>query len=209
MSLRTLFLACLCAAVAWSAQPPTATAQLDDPVTVFEGARLIVGDGRPPIPDSAVLVRGDRFGQVGRRGAVPVPAGAVSVDLTGKTIMPALVDAHSHIGYMKDLTSGPENYTRDHILDHMYRFAYHGVAASQAMGSDFGVLPFTLRDEILAGQHPAAARFLTAGRGLAPLGEISPYNMRHAAYVVTTEAGARANVRELAARGVTLIKTWG
>ena len=54
----------------------------------------------------------------------------------------------------------------------------------------------------------AGARFLTAGRGLAPLSEISPNNMRHAAYAVTTEAGARANVRELASRGVTLIKTW-
>jgi len=122
--------------------------------------------------------------------------------------MPALVDAHSHIGYMKDLTSGPQNYTREHILDHMYRFAYHGVSASQAMGSDFGVMPFQLRDEILAGEYPDAARFLTAGRGLSPLSELSPNNMRHAAYVVTTEEGARANIRELASQGVTLVKTW-
>ena len=208
MRLRILFLGWLFAAAAWSAQSASPTAQSDEAVTVFEGARLIVGDGSAPIEDSAVLVEGDRFGQVGRRGEIPVPAGAAKVDLVGKTIMPALVDAHSHIGYMKDLTSGPENYTREHILDHMYRFAYHGVAASQAMGSDFGVIPFDVRDEILAGQHPDAARYLTAGRGLAPLHEISLNNMRHAAYVVTTEEGARANVRELASRGVTLIKTW-
>ena len=79
-------------------------------------------------------------------------------------MIPALVDAHSHIGYMKNLTSGPQNYTRENILDHMYRFAYYGVAASQAMGSDFGELPFQLRDEMLAGKHADAARFLTAGR---------------------------------------------
>ena len=36
----------------------------------------------------------------------------------------------------------------------MRRFAYYGVAASQAMGSDFGEMPFQLRDEILAGKHP-------------------------------------------------------
>jgi imidazolonepropionase-like amidohydrolase len=109
---------------------------------------------------------------------------------------------------MKGLTSGPENYTREHILDHMYRFAYHGVAASQAMGSDFGVMPFELRDEILAGKYPDAARFLTAGRGLAPPDEISPDNMRHAAFVVTTEEGARADVQELKRWRVGLIKFW-
>ena len=208
MGLRIALVGWLIVTGACSAQPANETGQAIGTVTVFEGARLIVGDGSPAIEDAVFLVEGDRFSQVGPRGEIEIPADAVRVDLTGKTVMPALVDAHSHIGYMKNLTSGPENYTREHILDHMYRFAYHGVAASQAMGSDFGVMPFRLRDEILAGEHPDAARFLTAGRGLAPYSEISPNNMRHAAYVVTTEEGARANVRELVSQGVTLIKTW-
>ncbi len=76
------------------------------------------------------------------------------------------------------------------------------------MGSDFGELPFAIRDELAAGKDPDAARFLTAGRGLAPLQEISPANMRHAAYAVTTVEGARAAVEELVLRKVTLIKTW-
>jgi len=76
------------------------------------------------------------------------------------------------------------------------------------MGSDFGEMPFQLRDDILAGKYPDAARFLTAGRGLAPLSEISPDNMRQAAYAVTTPEGARADVQELATRKLTLIKTW-
>ena len=90
----------------------------------------------------------------------------------------------------------------------MHRFAYFGVAASQSMGSDFGELPFQIRDEILAGKYPDAARFLTAGRGLAPLVEISPDNMRQAAFPVTTPEGARASVQELVPRKVKLIKTW-
>ncbi|MGH9387648.1 MAG: amidohydrolase family protein, partial [Vicinamibacterales bacterium] len=141
-------------------------------------------------------------------GELPVPAGADRIDLAGNTVIPALVDAHSHLGYMKGLTSGPQNYTRDNILDHLHRFAYFGVAASQAMGTDFGEMPFQLRDEVLAGKYPDAARFLTAGRGLAPIAEISADNMRHAAYAVTTEQGARAAVQELALRKVKLIKTW-
>ncbi len=175
---------------------------------LYEGARLITGDGSPPIERSAFFVQNGRFIRVGRQGEVQAPAGAVRVDLTGKTVMPALIDAHSHIGYMKHLTSGPRNYTRENILDHMRRFAYFGVAASQAMGSDFGELPFQIRDELRAGKDPDAARFLTAGRGLAPLEEISPGNMRHAAYVVTTVEGARADVQELAQRKVPLIKMW-
>jgi imidazolonepropionase-like amidohydrolase len=109
---------------------------------------------------------------------------------------------------MKHLSSGAANYTRENILDHMRRFAYFGVAASQAMGSDFGEMPFQLRDEILAGKHPDAARFLTAGRGLSPLSEISPDNMRQAAFPVTTPEGARAAVQELVPRRVRMVKTW-
>jgi len=153
-------------------------------------------------------VENGRFTRVARKGEIQAPAGAIRVDLTGKTVIPALIDGHSHIGYMKHLTSGAQNYTRENILDHMRRFAYFGVAASQSMGSDFGELPFQLRDETAAGKYPDAARFLTAGRGLAPLVEISADNMRQAAFPITTVAGARASVQELAPRKVKLIKTW-
>ena len=174
--------------------------------TVFEGARLITGDGGTPIEDSAFVIEAGRITAVGRRGEVRAPAGAVRIDLSGKTVIPALVDAHSHIGYMRNLTSGPQNYTRENILDHMQKFAYFGVAASMALGSDFGDLPFELRDEITAGKHPTAARFVTAGRGIAPPQEIR--DMRHSAYRITTEEEARAAVRELAARKATIVKTW-
>ena len=177
-------------------------------VTVFEGARVIAGDDSAPIENAAIVVDLDRIVRVGRQGAVEVPPGATRVDLTGTTVIPALVDAHSHIGYMKNLTSGPQNYTREHILDHMYRFAYHGVAASQAMGSDFGDVWYGVRDDIQAGKYPGAARFLSAGRGLAPEDEVKPDNMRHSAYIIRTEADARKAVQELADRNVKIVKTW-
>ena len=193
--------AAVSACTAAPAPPPTGA-------VLYEGARLITGGGGAPIERSAFLVENGHFMYVGQQGKRQPPADAVTVSLAGKTVMPALVDAHSHIGYMRDLTSGPQNYTRENILDHMHRFAYFGVAASQAMGSDFGELPFQLRDELSGGADPDAARFLTAGRGLAPLQEIGPGNMRHAAYVITTVEGARANVRDLARRQVRLVKTW-
>jgi len=194
----------LCGLVVVAACSMQAFAQLSGRPVVFEGARLLVGDGSEPIERSAILVLNDRFVRVGREGTFPVPAGAVRVDLTGKTVIPALIDAHAHLGYMKDLTSGPQNYTRENILDHLQRYAYFGVAAGMAMGSDWGELPFQMRDEI----HAGAARFLTAGRGLAPPDEVRPDNMRHSAYSIATEADARKAVQELAARKVTLVKTW-
>jgi imidazolonepropionase-like amidohydrolase len=67
--------------------------------TLFEGARLITGDGGAPIEDSAFLIEADRITAVGKKGQIQLPQGATRVDLTGKTVMPALVDAHSHLGY--------------------------------------------------------------------------------------------------------------
>ena len=194
--------------IALAAAPTSAQRGAGAAAVLYEGARLIAGDGAAPIESSAFLVENGHFTRVGRRGEVQAPAGASRVDLTGKTVIPALVDGHSHIGYMNNMTSGAMNYTRENILDHMYRFAYFGVAASQAMGTDFGEMPFQIRDEIIAGKYPDAARFLTAGRGLSPLSEISPDNMRQAAFPVTTVAGARASVQELVPRKVKLIKTW-
>jgi imidazolonepropionase-like amidohydrolase len=203
---RFLVLGCLIVTAACSA-PAAGQGAASPAATLFEGARLITGDGAAPVESSAFLVDRGRFVRVGRAGEVTAP-GASRVDLRGKTVIPALVDAHSHIGYMKDLTSGPANYTRENILDHMHRFAYFGVAASQAMGSDFGDLPYQLRDEIRDGRHPGAARFLTAGRGLAPEDEVRPDNMRHSAYTIRTADDARRAVEELAARNVVIVKTW-
>jgi imidazolonepropionase-like amidohydrolase len=209
MTRRAIFALGLAVLAACSTLAPKQTAQAQAPaVTVFRGARLILGDGSPAIENATFVVQGGRFVAVGPGADIQTPANAAAVDLTGKTIMPAIIDAHSHIGYMKGLTTGPENYTRENILDHMYRFAYHGVAASQSMGSDFGVMPFQLRDEILAGRYPDAARFLLAGRGLSPPDDIKASNMRHAAYVALTEQGVRADVRELKFWNVGLIKTW-
>src|SRR5258708_7749440 len=70
-------------------------------VTVFEGARLITGDGSAPIENSAFTVENNVFTRVGRRGELPVPAGAVHVDLTGKTVMPPTTDLPRPFGFHK------------------------------------------------------------------------------------------------------------
>src|SRR5580698_1331028 len=66
---------------------------------LFEGARLIVGDGSAPIEDSAFLIENDKISKVGKKGEIPAPPGGARVDLTGKTVMPALIDTHTHLGW--------------------------------------------------------------------------------------------------------------
>src|SRR5712664_4669278 len=96
--LYPLLVACLI----WAAGgPPAVRSQAPGPtsVTVYEGARLITGDGSTPVESSAFLVENGVFTRVGRRGELPVPAGAAHVDLTGKTVMPTMTDLHGHIGF--------------------------------------------------------------------------------------------------------------
>jgi imidazolonepropionase-like amidohydrolase len=205
---RHAWTAFLCCTLCGCSTPPATAPVTSTDIVFFTGARLILGDSRAPLERGVFSVAKGRIVSVGTPDALATPPGATVVDLSGKTVMPAMVDAHAHIGYMRDLTSGPQNYTRENVLDHMRRYAYFGVAAGMAMGSDFGNLPFELRDETASGAHPGAARFLTAGRGLAPPDEVRPDNMRHSAYSIATVDDARAAVRELKARRVEIVKTW-
>ena len=149
--------ACLLGGWACSSSPPAPPAESAPAVTVFEGARLIVGDGSDPIERSAFIVQDRSFVQVGRQGELQVPTGARRVDLTGKTVMPVLIDAHSHLGYtnVKAMTTSAANYTRENLVDHLRRYAYYGILGTLSMGVDRGELPHELR----ANQVPGAARF--------------------------------------------------
>ncbi|HZM58183.1 MAG TPA: amidohydrolase family protein [Vicinamibacterales bacterium] len=174
---------------------------------MFEGARLITGNDGPAIEDSAFVVENGRFSAVGRRGEVRAPRGATAINLRGKTVMPALVDAHSHLGYT-DVAAGTTtsaNYTRENVLDHLRRYAYYGISATLSLGLDRGDLPYQLR----ASPTPGTALFFTAGRGMAmPNAGPNADYWKDAAYGVTTEADARAAVRELAAKQVDIVKIW-
>jgi imidazolonepropionase-like amidohydrolase len=157
--------------------------------TVFEGARLIIGDGSEPIEDAAFVVQNGRFTQVGPRGQINAPAGAERVDLSGKTVMPAIVDAHKH-------AAGD----REALVDQLQRMAYYGIGVAMSMGTDDGDLASQVREETI----PNAARLRTAGRGITRPEE----GRSEVPYWVTSEDEARTAVQELAARQVDMVKIW-
>jgi imidazolonepropionase-like amidohydrolase len=160
------------------------------PVTVvlYEGARLIVGDGSDAIENSAFTVDSGQFVAVGAAGEISVPDGANRVDLSGMTVMPTIVDAHTHLSV-----------TREALLDDLQRRAYFGVSATLSMGADGPGAPLEMRDEVI----PSAARYQSAGHGLT-----APEPGRREVHWVTTEDEARQAVRDEAARNVDVIKLW-
>ena len=163
------------------------------PVTVFEGARVIVGDGRAPIENATFIVSGNRFTEVGRAADVRIPAGAARVNLAGKTVMPAIIDTHTHLSQ-----------TRPMLIDDLKRRAYYGVSAALSLGQDTTDVSFQVRADTAAGTIPGAGRFFTAGRGVT-----GPEPGRTTApHWVTTDAEARQAVREEAAKKVDIIKVW-
>jgi imidazolonepropionase-like amidohydrolase len=173
---------------------------------LFEGARLVNGDGSV-VENSAFVIEGGKFSSVGRKGQVKAPAGATRVNLTGKTVMPTIVDTHVHLGWwvVKTNQIGADTYSRENLIDHLQRVAYYGIAAVQSMGIDPGETGY----EIRANPPPDAALFRMAGRGMAmPKAGPGRVYWQPIAYGVTTEAEARADVRELAAKKVDLVKIW-
>jgi len=172
-----------------SSTPVVVTPAAGVGITVYSGARLLVGDGN--VIDNATFTVGpdNRFGVVGATAAVTVPAGATTVDLTGLTVMPAIVDTHVHLS--RD---------RAALLADLKHRAYFGVSAAMSLGQDNTEDTYAMRREVV----PGHALYRMAGRGFT-----APEPGRtEIPYWITTVEEARAGVREQAALGVDIIKIW-
>jgi len=154
-------------------------------VTAYEGARLIVGDGRV-IENATLVVEGTRIAQVGSTADVRVPAGATRLSLAGKTVMPMIVDTHTHLST-----------TRDALIRDLKQRAYFGVSGALSLGLDSFEL-LAMRNELI----PGAARYFSAGKGIT---RIEP---GRATFQINSEAEARKAVQENAAHRADIIKVW-
>ena len=173
---------------ACSGSMPQPAPEASDAV-VFNGARVIVGDGTV-IESGTIVIEDDRLVAVGDVETVEIPAGAIQVDLTGRTVMPAIVDTHVHL----------RTTTRDELVEDLQRKAYYGVAAVMSLGRGTGDLPFQVRDEVI----PNAALYRTVGRGIT-----APEPGRtEVPYWISTPSEARSAVQELAPQSLELIKIW-
>jgi imidazolonepropionase-like amidohydrolase len=179
-------------------------------VQVFTGGRVIVGDGSV-IDGATLVVRDDLIIAVGPAGEVEVPAGVTVVDLTGHTVMPALVNTHAHLGWEQYSSWGSENFTRENLVDHLNRHAYYGVGTIISTGSDREEIALQVQHEQRLGDIGGARYLVSPGVGT-PGGGPNPRFTDDAGwwglYAVTSAADARDVVRAEAARGVRILKIW-
>jgi len=158
-------------------------------VAAFEGARLIVGNGRPSIENGTLVVEGTKIAQAGPAVDVRVPEGATRVNLTGKTVMPTLIDTHTHLSQ-----------TREGLMRDLKRRAYYGVSAAMSMGTSDTDADLEMRGETM----PGVARLFTVWRGIT-----RPEPGRGTApFWINSEQEGRKAVQELAARKVDIVKIW-
>ncbi len=129
---------------------------------LLENVRLIDGNGRNPIENTKVLIKDGKIVQIGNNISDKEAKG---IDLKGKTIIPALISAHSHVGTLKGTTTKPENYTEENILSQLKKYQDYGVLNVMSMGTD---RPFLfesgLRDRSAKGEIDGA-RIHSAGYG--------------------------------------------
>ncbi len=174
---------------------------------VLEGARLIDGTGNPPIEKSVLVIEGNRIKAVGAMGSVPIPEGARVIDLGGKTIIPALINLHGHVGLTRGLEQATANYNEENILAQLEKYLAYGVGTVVSLGNDQDLV-YSLRERQRAGKLPGA-RLYTAGRGFGvpggyPPGLASPADR----YRPQTPEQARDEVRELAPHRPDFVKIW-
>ena len=154
------------------------------------GAQLIDATGAPPVADSVVVVRDGRIVSAGPRDATPAPDGAETLDVTGKTIIPGLVNLHVHY------REGPEE------IERQFRSQlYFGVTTARSIGSDS---PERVAHLLASAGRADAPRTYTAGLGFSYPGGFNAAGRN----APSTEEEARALVRDQIALGAHFIKMW-
>jgi imidazolonepropionase-like amidohydrolase len=187
-------------------------------ITVLAGATVIGGIADAPLENAVVVIRNDRIDAIARQGDGAVPAGARVVDISGKWLIPGLVDAHVHFFQSGGLYTRPDvidlrhirpyeeeiDRIRERLPETLERYLASGITSVV----DLAGPGWTYELRALASDTTASPRVMLSGPGLTaqlPAG----LDGKHApAFVVHSPEEARASVRRLAAQRPDFLKIW-
>jgi imidazolonepropionase-like amidohydrolase len=162
----------------------------------FTHARIIDGTGRPPNENSTLVIHGGKIVSVNEKP----PKGARLIDSHGKTIIPGLISAHSHLGLVQGMKVDSANSTRENIESQLAQYVRYGVTSVCSLGANKD-LTYEIRKA-----HPAV---FTAGRGIGVPNGAPPFKLdSDQVYRPSTPEEAHANVQEYAAHRPDLVKIW-
>ena len=105
-------------------------------IKAFTGATIIDGTGGPSIRNAVLLVRNQRIMAVGAADKIAVPDGAERIDLSARTVMPGIINAHGHVGSTEGLESSAEMNTAANVRRQLGLYARYGVTTVVSLGDD-------------------------------------------------------------------------
>jgi len=102
--------------------------------SVFTGATIIDGNGGDPIQNGVIVIHHGRVIAVGPKGTVTIPRQAQVIDVSGKTIIPGIINGHGHVGDVKEIEGG--HYSAANIIDNLQLYARYGITTVVSLGGD-------------------------------------------------------------------------
>jgi imidazolonepropionase-like amidohydrolase len=147
-------------------------------VTAFTGATLIDGSGSAPISGGVLLVGDGRVLAMGSKESVDIPGDAIIIDVTGKFIVPGIINTHGHVGETKGIEGG--HYSAENVKDNLKIYARYGVTTVISLGGDkTEAVPFRAVNDTTTGR----ARLFIAGEvitGATPEEAVAAVERNHA-----------------------------
>ncbi|MEZ5352833.1 MAG: amidohydrolase family protein [Bryobacteraceae bacterium] len=177
-------------------------------VKVLDNATLIDGSGSGPAPNSRLVVVDGRIRYAGPASGMAVPPNVEKTDLSGKFIIPGIINIHGHLGNVVGLVQDPKNFTAENLTAQLSTYASYGVTSVVSMGSDQPLI-FQFRDQQRAGR-PRTTRIFTAFRGFTGKDgyPTKAPGMAGVPFEVSRPEEVEAAVKELAEHKVDLVKIW-
>jgi imidazolonepropionase-like amidohydrolase len=143
-------------------------------VTALVGGTVVAVDGGPAIKNATVLITGERIAQIGPADSTAVPPGAKIISMTGRWLMPGLMNMHVHLGLKLPGAAG-NSLAAETDTEEVLRMAGNarlsllaGVTTLRLVGEDHGT-DFALRAAIERGEV-VGPRIKTAGEVIVPTG---------------------------------------
>lgn len=129
---RHSFLPFLLLVLSWSLAQTTLA---NEGSIAFVGATIIDGTEAAPLQNGTLVITDGRIRSVGPRAEVAIPADAEVIDVSGKFIMPGLINAHGHVGATVGL-NGNADYSTENLMRQLSLYARYGVTTVNSLGGD-------------------------------------------------------------------------
>lgn len=177
-------------------------------VVVLNHATVIDGTGAAPKEGVSIVMADGKIREMGPAADVQIPEGAQVVDVSGKYVIPGIINLHGHVGMTRGLVQDLKNYTRENVDTNLKTYALYGVTTTTSMGTDADLI-LEVRDEQRRGKVNGA-RVFTALQGFTAMGGYPTKvpGVKGVAQEPATAAQSRAWVDQLADKGVDIAKMW-